>query len=373
MKIIGIGLIALLLFIIQRKVYEKLWDKNLKAAVSFAQAGITEGEEGEILEIIENRKYLPLNMLKVKFQTSRNLEFADDPGSKTTDQYYRNDIFQIGGGERITRKLTFVGKKRGYYHIKNIDLVSSDLFLMNEMVKSMSTSCYLYVYPKLFDSREFRMSLQKLNGEVLVKRHLLEDPFEYRGIREYQPFDDIRSVNWKATARTGALKVNQKNYTAMQTIRIFLNVEDNGVLKKEKEVEASMQIVMGLAAFFLSQGIKVACYANGRDIMTGESVNIAGGAGAGQQDVIGKALARINTDVEPWSFNEIFEEKIINDANGTITIFVSPNGYRDFLKLLEHCENEGMEYTWFYPYHSSTEPELPDFLQKHVHFLRLKR
>lgn len=373
MKVIGIGLIAFLLFLIQRKVYEKLWDKNLKASVSFAQSGISEGEEGQILEIIENRKYLPLNMLKVKFQTSRNLEFADDSGSKTTDQYYRNDIFQIGGGEKITRKLTFVGKKRGYYHIKNIDLVGSDLFLSTEMVKSMGTTCYLYVYPKFFDSSEFRISLQKLNGEVLVKRHLLEDPFEYRGIREYQPFDDIRSVNWKATARTGALKVNQKNYTAMQTIRIFLNVEDNGILKKETEVEASMQIVMGLAAFFLSQGIKVACYANGRDIMTGEPVRIAGGAGAGQQDVIGKALARINTDVEPWHFTELFEESVTEDANGTITMFVSPNGYSDFLGLLEMCEAEGVEYTWFYPYYTAAEPEVPEKLKKHVQYVRLRR
>ena len=62
MKVIGIGLIAFLLFLIQRKVYEKLWDKNLKASVSFAQSGISEGEEGQILEIIENRKYLPLNI-----------------------------------------------------------------------------------------------------------------------------------------------------------------------------------------------------------------------------------------------------------------------------------------------------------------------
>jgi len=373
MKIIGIGLIAFLLYILQRKVYERFWDKNLKVSISFTQFGISEGEEGEILEIVENRKYLPLNMLKVKFQTSRNLEFADDLGSKTTDQYYRNDIFQIGGGEKITRKLTFVGKKRGYYHIKNIDFVGSDLFLSTEMIKSMGTNCYLYVYPKVFDTREFLMSLQKLNGEVLVKRHLMEDPFEYRGIRDYQTFDDIRSVNWKATARTGNLKVNQKNYTALQTIRIFLNIEDNGVLKKEREVEASMQIVMGLAAFFLSQGIKVACYANGRDMITGESVSIAGGAGVGQQDMIGKALARINTGVEPWHFRELFEEKIIGEANGTITLFVSPNCYEDFRQLLERCDQEDIEYTWFYPYSTAAEPEVPDSVRKHVRLVRLKR
>lgn len=373
MKIVVIGLIVLLFFWLQRKLYEKLWDKNLYVSVSFKQTEINEGETGEVIEIVENRKRLPLNMLKVKFQTSRFLGFADDKSSRTTDQYYRNDIFQIGGGEKITRKLPFVGKRRGYYHIKNIDMVGADLFLTTEMVKSTGTSCYLYVYPKLFDTREFRMSLQKLNGEVLVKRHLMEDPFEYRGIREYQPFDDIRSVNWKATARTGELKVNQKNYTAMQTIRIFLNVEDNGIRKKEAEVEASMQIVMGLAAFFLAQGIKVACYANGQDVITGESVSIDGGAGAGQQDVIGKALARINTAVEPRSFCELYGDKIINDAQGTITLLVSPNGYLDYLELLERCEQEGIEYTWFYPYDATDVPEVPESIRKQVQYVRLKR
>jgi len=252
-------------------------------------------------------------------------------------------------------------------------MVGSDLFLTTEMAKSTGTTCYLYVYPGLFDSREFRMSLQKLNGEVLVKRHLLEDPFEYRGIREYQPFDDIRSVNWKATARTGELKVNQKNYTAMQTIRIFLNIEDNGVLKKEAEVEASMQVVMGLAAFFLSQGIKVACYANGRDVITGESVSVDGGAGAGQQEVIGKALARISTEVQPLSFGELFGDRIISDAKGTITLLVSPNGYPDYLELLERCGQEGIEYTWFYPYSGSEEPEVFESVRKHVQYVRLRK
>lgn len=372
MKIIGIGIVAFLLVLLQRIVYEKWGHKNLKATVSFAQKGITEGESGEIVEVIENRKSLPLTMLKVKFQTSKDLEFTDDAGSKTTDQYYRNDIFQIGGGEKITRKLSFCGKKRGYYHIKNIDLVVSDLFLTNETIKSMTTDCYLYVYPKVFESIEFQCSLQKLNGEIIVKRHMLEDPFEYRGIREYQPFDDIRSVNWKATARTGGLKVNQQNYTAMQTVRIFLNLEDEGLWKKHREVEASIQIVMGIASYFLSQGIKVACYANGRDIITDEHIAIAGGAGVGQLDMIGKALARIDTKKEAKAFCEVFEEMLMDDAEGIFTFFVSPNGYHEFERLMMMYKENGMEFAWFYPVLPSDEPEVSKLLEENLHIIRLK-
>lgn len=348
MKIIGIGIIAFVLVVLQMWIYKRHWAKNLYVSVSFQQDSIYEGEEGELIEVIENRKALPLPMLKVKFQTSRNLGFSDEKGSKTTDQYYRNDIFQVGGGEKITRTLRFIGKRRGYYSIRNIDLLASDLFFLNEDGKSMTTNQYLYVYPQIYQQAEFRNSLQKINGEIVVKRHLLEDPFEYRGIREYQPYDDMRSVNWKATARTGALKVNQKNYTAMQTIRIFLNLEDNGVWKKEKEVEKSMQIVMGIASFFLAQGIRVSCYANSRDILTEESLEIEGLSTIKQMDVLGKALARVDVTKGTESFCELFQDKILSDAESFYTFFVSANDYDDFLALMKACKVHGIYYYWYH-------------------------
>lgn len=372
MRIIGIGIVAFILFLIQRYIYEKLWDKNLKATVSFKQSKISEGEQGDIIEVIENRKYLPLRMLKVKFQTSRYLGFADDIGSKTTDQYYRNDIFQIGGGEKITRKLTFVAEKRGYYHIKNIDLASTDIFMSNEYTKSMSADSYLYVYPRKFSEKVFKLSLQKVNGEVLVKRHLLEDPFEYRGIREYQPYDDMRSVNWKATAKTGVLKVNQKNYTAMQTIRIFLNLEDTGFWKKEKEIEAAIQMVMGIASYFLSLGIKVSCYANSCDIVTKEPIEVEGGAGVGQYETIGKVLAKIDTRQKAKDFCSLFEHRILENTDAYYTFFVSPNGYEDFVSLMKTCQDRGMDFCWYYPVLYYQEPKIIPGLEERTQVIKIQ-
>lgn len=348
MKIIGIGIIAFFLVVMQMRLYKKYWAKNLHVSVTFRQNAIYEGAEGEIIEVIENRKRLPLPMLKVKFQTSKNLWFGDEKGSKTTDQYYRNDIFQVGGGEKITRTLHFVGKQRGYYRINNIDLVASDLFFLNEESQSLTMQEYMYVYPSIYQKEDFRLSLQKLNGEIIVKRHMLEDPFEYRGIREYQPFDDIRSVNWKATARTGNLKVNQKNYTAMQTIRIFLNLEDESIWKKDREIEKCMQIAMGIAAFFLAQGIRVSCYANGKDILTEEAVEIQGLSGIAQLEVLGKALARVDTAKTPHPFIALYRERILAEADGFFTFFVSPNGYDDFVALMEACDAQGMDYHWYH-------------------------
>lgn len=373
MKILGIGVIAFILFAIQQKIYRKLWDRNLKVSVEFAQSSLFEGEAGELLEVIENRKRLPLSMLKVKFQTDRNLVFADMEGSRVTDQYYRNDVFQIGGGERITRTLSFTGHRRGYYKINGIDLVAADLFMTSEMMDSRKTDRYIYVYPRPFDSREFRLSLQQLNGEILTKRHLLEDPFEYRGIREYQPYDDIRSINWKATARTDELKVNEKNYTALQTIRIYFNTEDTGILKKEDAVEASLKITAGLAQFYLAQGIRVACYGSGVDCIDRKPVEIEPSAGSGQMDRIYKALARVDTGSTAVDFSGHFGSRLLAEARGTMTFFVAPNAYDEFVRTLVKYKDSGQDFIWFYPLWEKEEPELPEELRRYIHVIPIRK
>ena len=158
------------------------------------------------------------------------------------------------------------------------------------------------MYPKPFSHPDFKRSLKQLNGEVLAKRHLLEDPFEYRGIRDYQPQDDLKSINWKATARTGDLKVNQKNYTSQKSVRIFVNLEDTGILKKEDCVEACLQIATALLLLFLEQGMQVALYCNGIDTISGDPCILEAGGGVRQRNVCLQTLARIDTAKPVQSF-----------------------------------------------------------------------
>lgn len=367
-RLIGIGILAFLLLVLEQRIYRKLWMRGLRVSICFQEECIFEGGEGTLAEVVENRKRLPLSMLKVKFQTSRNLIFDAEESSGTTDQYYRNDVFQIGGGERITRTLAFTGGKRGVYGIYKADLVAADLFLTSQMVDEASVNTTVYVYPKPYDSSEFRLSLRQLNGEVLARRHLLEDPFEYRGIREYQPFDDMRSINWKATARTGDFKVNQKNYTALRSVRIFMNLEDGGVRRKNDSVEASIRIAAGLCEYFLKEGIQVACYGNGLDARSGMPLSIDASAGRGQMSAVYRGLACIDADrVVP--FARTFGAKLLGEAEGTITCFVSPNQYGDFVELIEKYQAAERDYVWFYPVEGSQAPELPGNLAGHIRVL----
>lgn len=372
-QLLGILVVALLLYLGQKKVYQKVWHKNLRVRLSFQEEGIWEGQESTLSEIIENQKKLPLTMLKVKFQTDRHLLFMDTKGSRTTDKFYRNDIFHIGRMEKVTRVLRFTAGRRGYYTIREADLVASDLFLTAQYTAAIAIDhCSLYVYPKPFSHPEFRQSLKQLSGEVLAKRHLLEDPFEYRGIREYQPMDDLKSINWKATARTGEFKVNQKNYTAEKSVRIFINLEDTGILKKEDCVEASLQIATALLLLFLEQGMQVAVYCNGVDVLHNEPCFLEAGGGIRQREAVLRAFALIDTSKPVRSFSELFGSRLSEASGAIMTCIVSPNIYDDFASLILQYHTHHPDMKWFLPYSGTVPPEMEEELKSLITFISLR-
>ena len=372
-RLLEIGLLAFLLFYLQQFIYQKLWNQNLKTELFFENNAIFEGEEGRLNEVISNQKRLPLPMLKVRVQTDRHLIFGLSKGSRTTDQYYRNDVFHVSGGEKLTRSITFVGGKRGYYRIQSMELVATDLFFTMEMVETVPANINIYVYPKPFDSAFFQMTLRQLNGEILTKQHLLEDPFEYRGIREYEPSDDMRSINWKATARTGQLKVNQKNYTALPSVRIFFDVEDRGVLKSEECVEACFQIAAGLGEYFLGQGMRVSCYGNGLDFRTKKPLRVESSTGRGQMEQLYRNLARIDTNQPAVDFVETFGEEILDTKKNELTCIIAFHQYRPFVELLCQMKNIGQDFIWFYPVWDSNDPSVPDSLKESVRMLHIRK
>lgn len=372
-QLLGILVVALLLYLGQKTIYQKVWHKNLRVRLSFQEEGIWEGQESTLSEIIENQKKLPLTMLKVKFQTDRHLLFTDTKGSRTTDKFYRNDIFQIGALEKVTRVLRFTAGRRGYYTIAEADLVASDLFLTAQYTTTADIGhSSLYVYPKPFSHPEFRQSLKQLSGQVLTKRHLQEDPFEYRGIREYQPQDDLKSINWKATARTGEFKVNQKNYTAEKSVRIFINLEDTGILKKEDCVEASLQIATALLLLFLEQGMQVAVYCNGVDVLHNGPCILEAGGGIRQREAVLRAFALIDTSKPVRSFTELFSSRLSESSGALMTCIVSPNAYDDFASLILQYHTRHPDMKWFLPYSGIVPPEMEEELRSLITFISLR-
>lgn len=360
-QLIIVFILVLVFVWIQLKVYVNHWMDNLEVDLQFENKDIFVGEEGCLKEIIINDKWLPLSLINIKFQTSRHLLFVESMASQTTDLYYRNDVFSIGGHEKITRSLKFVADKRGCHRIHSIDLISGDLFMLTTVRKTLETEEYVYVYPSPYYDKEILHSLQMVSGLVQTRRQFLEDPFEYRGIREYQPYDDMKSINWKATAKTGEFKVNLRDFTAVKSVRIFLNLEDDGILKRTDETEVAIRLATGIIKFFTSKGIKVACYGNCKDGLNGQL--LSHNRESRVQEIY-RSLACIDLTKGIQSFTKHYENRLFNQINGEYTFIISVNAYDEFIELLQRYSRLSEDFIWYYPKNYKEEPKIPWNLQR---------
>lgn len=356
--------ISILIFIflwIQLKIYVYFWNHNLDVELKFGTTDMFAGDTGELREVITNHKWLPLPLFHVKFQTSRNLLFEDSGMTQKTDQYYRNDVFAIGKKEKITRTLRFVADKRGCYYIRSVDLLAGDLFMLTTLRETRELKESIYIYPQPYYNQQILHSLQMVNGMVTTRRQFLEDPFEYRGIREYQPYDDMKSINWKATAKSGDFKVNLRDFTAVKSVRIFLNLEDEGILKKEDEAEVCIRIAAGIIRYFTGKGMKISCYGNCKDSRTDSLLYYNEDSNVRE---VYRTLACIDLDRKCKSFQEHFENRLFRQTSGEYTFILSVNGYDGFIQLLQKYSVVSEDFVWFYIKDSKERPKIPRNLQQ---------
>lgn len=369
MVIIFAGLFALFLFWLQRQLYRKWWKQKVSVTLNFEKTMVKAGEEVRLWEVVENRKRLPLPSLKVKFQCSRYLVFLDSTNSSVTDRYYRNDLFSVMPYQRVTRTHSIFCPQRGYYGIYGIDLVGADLFFTEEMTDSRESETLLYVLPAALSPALLTAALQRIQGELAVRRYVLEDPFTFDGIREYQPFDDKKAINWKATAKTDEWKVNIRSHTAVSSVRIFMNLEDNGILRREELLEMSLSICMGIAEKLLSQGIRLAIYGNGGDCISGQALKLPNLTGKSSMETVYKALARVDLNAPMEKFGEAFGEELSDETEKRYTVFISPDIHRDYQQvLMDYSARAGEDFLWICPAkkEKEAEDEILAELKKHT-------
>jgi len=354
------ALCAGILYLLQSGLYEHFWGKNLTADVIFEEHAITEGEKGRLQETIINAKILPLPMIRVKFEIDKSLQFEEEGNVSVSDKCYKNDIFSIMLYQKVTRTIPFTATKRGYYSIDSMDLVSTDLFMKNTLVGVMPVHTSLFVYPRGVDIRQLLIPYQKMMGTLLTRRTSYEDPFEFRGIRPYQPFDTMKDVNWKATAKTGELKVNVHDYTASQEVYLLLNLETEAMLEYESLKEESIRIVNSLADLLISQGIPVGIISNGHDIETKEELYIISGSGRNHMDIIKEQLARLDLSQEFREYKDVLSDRLDIQGEDTLYILVSTSQriqvQQEFNRLCEKSRGS----IWILPLFSDMEEKLSD-------------
>ena len=294
------------------RAFRAWWHRGLSLSVAFGAPTAFEGGQAQIVETVENRKMLPLPIVRATFEIDRSLAFEGQENVSVSDRCYKQDVFSLLFYQRVTRTIALTCTRRGFYRVERADLIVSAPLLEREHARTFPQRTALCVYPRAVDAARLEAPFRRLTGEMRVRRFVLEDPFAFRGIREYAPGDAMNAVNWKTSARVGSLMVNQRDTTASQSALVLLNVEDDTAWYDEEIHEEAIRVAAGLCLRLLDAGASVGLCSNGRDLETGEATDVRPGIGARQRALLLTALARIDLKLQAAPFEALMRAKALD-------------------------------------------------------------
>ena len=218
---------AAVLLLLSSYIYSQTWSRALSVRVLFSQPHIYANECGELTEEIENRKKQSVPIVEIGFRIPMGLVFTDAENIQESDYVYKRDLFAAEGMERIVRHYQVRGVKRGYYRPDQLSIHAPSYFFRHEYwVETLPADHVngMYVYARQVDCGAVIRVLEAILGERESMRRMYEDPLVFASIRQYTMQDPLKTINWKASAKTGELMVNTYASVTSLNVCIILDV-----------------------------------------------------------------------------------------------------------------------------------------------------
>ncbi len=137
----------------------------------------------------------------------------------------------LSGGEQAVVKYSIHPVERGAYDFGNIILLMSSVVAVVVKKQSIDAAKTVSVYPSFTQLRNHQIvSHTATNNETGNQRkRKIGQSMEFEQIKDYVTGDDIRTINWKATARKGLLMVN--NYVDEKSQQVFCLIDKGRLMK----------------------------------------------------------------------------------------------------------------------------------------------
>ena len=218
------------------------------------------GESVPVEVEFENLSWLPVPWLRVD-ETSPTALLESKPVRQ---------VISLRPKERLQLRYDLVGRHRGYYEVGPALMSLGDLFGFAETHGETEGRDHLTVYPRVIPLAHTELASRAPLGTIKSRQQIYADPARVVGVRDYQPGDPLRSINWKSSARAQRLQVKKLEPAVSLTSMIFLDLNAGAYGKQMMYHYSEWAIVVAasLANYLVGerQAIGLAC--NGRDTPT---------------------------------------------------------------------------------------------------------
>jgi uncharacterized protein (DUF58 family) len=200
----------------------RLWARRSLSAVSVHRRHDDRVFLGETLQVdldLHNRSWLPV--LWMRLNDSAPAELAQGAAFRR--------VVSLLPREKTKLSYSLVGRRRGYYPFGPLvtrggDLMGSATYEFFQYDYRQAEGDFVIVYPRIVALRDLGFPSQSPFGTLPSRERIFEDPSRFHGVRDYQPGDSLRRMDWKASARTGALQVKRFEPAIALETGLFLNL-----------------------------------------------------------------------------------------------------------------------------------------------------
>lgn len=350
MSVLWILVVAGALALLQSVLFSLTNLRKIHYTRRFGRATAYEGETVELIEVIRNAKPFPVPWLRVESRISPFLRFGHAGMGEEREiaaQQYHRSVFFLGPMSQVTRRHEVTCLKRGHYDVGSVALTAGDLVGLSLKSRQLTLPCELDVYPRILSEEELATPSTRWQGELVVRRWIMPDPFLTAGIRDYQPGDPLRDVHWRATARTGTLQVKVRDYTADPRMLVVLNVQTSeeqwgDLMDYEQEgIEQGIRIAATLCMRALGAGVEAGFASNA--CLTGEkgqgkTIFVPARRSQAQANILLSTMARLLIHRET-SFNTFLEELTLE--KGIDVVILSTYDSEELRARMERLRRNG--------------------------------
>jgi uncharacterized protein (DUF58 family) len=161
-----------------------------------------------------NRSFWPILWLRIDEHL---------PIELSSPNFFRS-IVSLAPRERIRLSYQLHCRKRGYYSIGPLEILSGGFWGIFEGTKHHISSQRLVVYPRIVPITHLSVPSQTPIGSLQSPNRLIEDPSRLFGVRPYISGDSLRKIDWKTTASTNSLQVKRFQSSISLDAHLFLNL-----------------------------------------------------------------------------------------------------------------------------------------------------
>ena len=173
---------------------------------------------------------------KVELQVKNHMFFSTymEIIDELPEQFQKRDFllkFHFGAGEQKIITYNLRPFTRGEYAFGCIIIYVKSLLGLVKRRHDIDAKEIIPVYPSFLQMRKYellsKIPIQTAFGNKRMRK--IGHSMEFEQIKEYVRGDDVRSVNWKATARKGSLMTN--NYTDEKSQQVYCIIDKGRLMK----------------------------------------------------------------------------------------------------------------------------------------------